>query len=140
MAARSSTCTRTADVRRYRRFTCTCPCDVPVRCGSEDECEWLIAEADAHANASGGWNQEGHHDSHKTTDIVVSESEALLSWLRSKLATTVTPALCAQFGLAPADVWLEDAFIVKCEQRRCRALLRAIAPPCDGSRPLRTES
>ena len=73
----------------------------------------MIQQANAHAASTSGWSAEGHHVSHKTVDIVVSECAPLLSWLQTKLRSHITPALCAQFGLKPQEVWLEDAFIVK---------------------------
>ena len=82
---------------------------------TSDECAWVITAADAHAIERGGWSMDGHHDAHPTTDILVSESEALREWLRSKLERVITPALCAQFHLTPDQIWLEDAFIIKYE-------------------------
>ena len=118
---------------------------------NDDECEWVMAQANAHAaSLAGGWSMEGHHDAHPTTDIVVYDSAPLLEWLRLKLHARITPALCAQvreastacidlqtmqscsasplislcssslcaqFGLREEEVWLEDAFIIKCNRR-----------------------
>ena len=86
---------------------------------TEEECEWVIAEANAHAESRSGWSQDGHHDAHPTTDIVVSESASLLQWLQRKLHAEIAPSLCAQFGLRAEEVWLEDAFIIKCALAPC---------------------
>ena len=42
-----------------------------------DECKWAIETAEAHVAANGGWDGEGHHDAHKTKDLVVAESVEL---------------------------------------------------------------
>ena len=46
---------------------------------------------------------------------MVADCAPLLEWLRGKLQSTITPALCAQFGLDAEQVWLEDAFVIKYE-------------------------
>ena len=74
-----------------------------------------MALADAHAEATAGWSSEGHHATHKTTDVVVSEGSSMLEWMLPALHERITPALCAQFGVQPLDIWLEDAFIIKCD-------------------------
>jgi hypothetical protein len=86
-----------------------------TRVASDAECEWVVLMAEAHAEARGGWNADGHHTAHPTNDIVVSESEPLARWVRSKLLTRVWPALEEQFGMVESDLWLEDCFVVKYE-------------------------
>ena len=84
-----------------------------TRVASEAECEWAIATAEAHAQSHGGWSRDGHHDAHPTNDLVVAHIDGLREWVRHKLATHIWPALSAHFGVAPADLWLEDCFVVK---------------------------
>ena len=80
-----------------------------------DECKWAIETAEAHVAANGGWDGEGHHDAHKTKDLVVAESPELSSWVRSKLTSHIWPAMSQQFGVPMDELWLEDCFVVKYE-------------------------
>jgi len=80
-----------------------------------DECEWAIKTAEAHVSANGGWDGEGHHDAHKTKDLVVAESVELSHWVKSKLASLIWPAMSKQFGVPVDELWLEDCFVVKYE-------------------------
>ena len=77
------------------------------------ECEWVVGQAERHAARSDGWNVAGHHDQYPTTDVVVAESRALRRWLNAKLRLAIWPALAAQFGVAPDELWLQDAFVVR---------------------------
>ena len=82
---------------------------------SEAECEWAIGAAERCAAAAGGWDGEGHHDTHKTNDIVVAADDALRAWVQGLLATSLWPAIEAQFGIGGRELWLEDCFVVKYE-------------------------
>ena len=90
---------------------------------SAAECEWAIAQAEAHAAQRGGWDGRGHHDTHRTNDIVVAECGALCAWLQAKLRSHILPALASQFGIQSTDeLWLEDAFLIKYEAHGQRGL------------------
>ena len=86
-----------------------------TRVATADECERAIAAAEAHAASRGGWDGVGHHDTHRTNDIVVAESTELSAWVRTLLGRVIWPALRAQFHLGPTDLWLEDCFVIKYE-------------------------
>jgi len=80
---------------------------------SAAECSALVAMAEEHAAAAGGWGSGGHHDAHPTRDLVVASVPPILAWLNAKLASTLLPLLAAQFGVPEAALWLTDAFVVK---------------------------
>ena len=86
-----------------------------TRVATDDECDWAIAAAEAHAKSLGGWDGAGHHDTHKTNDIVVADCAELSSWVRGLLRRSIWPAIEAQYGISPRDLWLEDCFVVKYE-------------------------
>jgi len=86
-----------------------------TRVADESQCDWVVRAAEAHAASLGGWDGTGHHDYHPTNDVVVADSKPLREWLQAKLDDVIWPALGAQFGVAPEELWLEDAFIIRYE-------------------------
>ena len=98
---------------------------------SAAECEWVVGEAERSVASAGGggWSADGHHDRYQTRDLVVADNEALTGWLNAKLREVIWPALAAQFGLHPSELWLQDAFIVRYEPDGQRGL----APHLDDS-------
>ncbi len=86
-----------------------------TRVATATECEWVVSRAEAQAASRGGWDGRGHHDTHRTNDIVAAESAELREWLVRKLDSTIWPAVARQFGVSAADLWLEDCFVVKYE-------------------------
>ena len=84
-----------------------------ARVAEPAECVDLIAAAEAHARASGGWDGRGHHQSFPTVDLVVADVPDALQWLNGRLRSTILPTLAEQFGVAVHELWLTDCFIIK---------------------------
>jgi len=86
-----------------------------------EECEWVIATAEAHNAAKGGWSCRQPRfapagtaaNAVRAPDMLVADDPALLDWLNSKCETTIMPALEEQFGMAARELWLYDTFLLK---------------------------
>lgn len=87
---------------------------------SKEECEAVIAEAEAHASASGGWGTQRHY-SHPTTDVLLSELPSSLAWFQRALPTKVFPLVADAFPHVIKDaekLRIFDVFVVKYEAER----------------------
>jgi len=88
---------------------------------SEEECEWVIATAEEHNAAKGGWAcrqprfaPEGTvANAVRAPDMLVADEPRLLAWLNEKCDHTILPALEAQFGIPARELWLYDTFLLK---------------------------
>jgi len=64
---------------------------------SDDECAWVIQEAEAHATAGGGWATERHYGA-PATDVPVHGCPSILRWYNGILRDRIVPLLQANFG------------------------------------------
>jgi hypothetical protein len=97
-------------VSRSRR---ACVTVAPVL--SQSECAWLIAAAESHACAAGGWNTTRHAHA-PTTDLEVHAIPGVLDWFNSACATRLFPLTAAAFpelGLRASSLRVSDAFLVR---------------------------
>lgn len=86
-----------------------------------EECEWVIATAEAHNAASGWGNPPPRYapagtsgDAVRAPHMLVADSAPLLAWFNRKCRDAVWPALARQFGAATAEeLWLYDAFLLR---------------------------
>tara|TARA_B110001452_G_scaffold260151_1_gene257348 strand:+ start:206 stop:1279 length:1074 start_codon:yes stop_codon:yes gene_type:complete len=87
-----------------------------------EECEWVIATAEAHNAAQGGWGNPPPRyapagtsgDAVRAPHMLVADSADLLAWFNVKCRDAVWPTLARQFGAATAEeMWLYDAFLLR---------------------------
>ena len=86
-----------------------------------EECERVIAIAEEHNAAKGGWSNRQPRfapagtaaNEVRAPDMLIADEPRLLEWLNSKCEEVIMPALEAQFGLAPHELWLYDTFLLK---------------------------
>ena len=79
---------------------------------SGPDCARIVALAEAHAAAHGGWRSD-RHTMYRTTDVDVRDVPSLLALLNARLRTRIMPTIAARFGVAATDLVLEDLFVAK---------------------------
>jgi hypothetical protein len=79
---------------------------------SGSDCARVVALAEAHAAAHGGWRSD-RHTMYRTTDVDVRDVPSLLTLLNDRLRARIMPTVAARFGVAPTDLMLEDLFVAK---------------------------
>lgn len=87
-----------------------------------EECEWVIATAEAHNAARGGWGNPPPRyapagtsgDAVRAPHMLVADNAKLLAWFNAKCRDVVWPTLARQFGAATVEeMWLYDAFLLR---------------------------
>jgi len=86
---------------------------------SDDECAWVIEEAEAFNEARGGWGNPPPRyapvgtvaDEVRAPHMLAADCPAILDWVNRKLESAVLPVLRQQFG--EVDLWLYDCFLLK---------------------------
>lgn len=78
---------------------------------SISECDWAVAQAEAHAQHHGGWSTARHYGA-PTTDVPLNEVPALLEWFNGVLERCLTPLLQSQYGKRLV-FRCSDAFLVR---------------------------
>ena len=79
---------------------------------SAEECAWVIATAEEHNAAKGGWaNRQPRFapagtaaNAVRAPDMLVADEPRLLEWLNAKCESVIMPAFEEQFGLAPHEL------------------------------------
>jgi hypothetical protein len=75
-------------------------------------CAGVIAEAEAHAAARGGWATARHY-AVPTTDVALRELPTSRRVILEALAAHVAPRAAACYGVPPAALRVHDAFVVR---------------------------
>ena len=78
---------------------------------SPDECAAVVAGAEAHAAARGGWTS-ARHAAHATTDVPAGDVPGVADWIFAAARTRLLPRLEEVFGLEDALI-VDDLFVAK---------------------------
>ena len=112
--------------------------ETAARVLSASECRAVVAAAERHALAAGGWSS-ARHVAHPTTDLAVG-AVAELGWLSPALHARLLPEFERRFALGAARLRVEDLFVAKyaCPQGGAATTggapqQRGLAPHEDGS-------
>eukprot|EP00656_Telonema_subtile_P031763 TRINITY_DN34768_c0_g1_i1.p1 TRINITY_DN34768_c0_g1~~TRINITY_DN34768_c0_g1_i1.p1 ORF type:complete len:171 (+),score=55.68 TRINITY_DN34768_c0_g1_i1:119-631(+) len=78
-----------------------------------DRCAWVVQQAEAAAQARGGWGTQRHY-SVPTTDIAVHTMPEVLDWFNALIQSELFPMICAEYSQPfPHALRVHDVFIVK---------------------------
>ena len=92
-------------------------------------CALIIREAEAHAEAAGGW-ETARHDAYPTTDFDTAEVPRLRFPVANLVYREIVPRMAARYRLDPLKLGIGEVFVAKYQ---ARAGQRALAAHTDGS-------
>eukprot|EP00746_Dinoflagellata_sp_MGD_P060994 gnl/MRDRNA2_/MRDRNA2_25847_c0_seq1.p1 gnl/MRDRNA2_/MRDRNA2_25847_c0~~gnl/MRDRNA2_/MRDRNA2_25847_c0_seq1.p1 ORF type:complete len:437 (-),score=85.25 gnl/MRDRNA2_/MRDRNA2_25847_c0_seq1:156-1466(-) len=83
---------------------------------SSEECQLIIADAEAHASLNGGW-ESARHEAHATTDLAVDDVPALAAWLPQVIKDKLLTQFETAFALDAESLYIDDMFVAKYEAK-----------------------
>lgn len=88
---------------------------------SASSCASLVEDVERHLGQRGGWTTTRHY-SVPTTDVPIHTVPRILAWFNAALESDVFPLLARQFRCDAACIRVIDAFVVKYDASKQRAL------------------